>query len=171
MTENGAHNRIVVCPGANHAMTVEEISWIKDEIKNYDMLMLQFELPMFINEAAARWAHEAPAIAGHPLRTTADGVDMDDLSAVSEIFAAKGVQNLIITLGGNGSVAAGKDGTAKVVEEGGPLNRALRNSVLAEMFVLQALSAILQADCGQTPEQYVRCHPGGKLGELREEEK
>ena len=145
VTETGAHNRIVVCPGANHAMTVEEISWIKDEIKNYDMLMLQFELPMFINEVAARWAHEAgvpvmvnpapaapisdgllectsylspneheaAAIAGHQLRTTADGVDMDDLSAVSEIFAAKGVQNLIITLGGNGSVAAGKAGMAK----------------------------------------------------------
>ena len=40
VTETGAHNRIVVCPGANHAMTVEEISWIKDEIKNYDMPLL-----------------------------------------------------------------------------------------------------------------------------------
>ena len=59
ITETGAHNRIVVCPGANGAMTVEEISWIRDEVKNYDLVMLQFELPMFINEAVARWAHEA----------------------------------------------------------------------------------------------------------------
>ena len=42
---------------------------------------------------------------------------------------------------------------AHVDEEGGPLNRAPRNSVLAEMFVLQALSAILQADVAQTPAQ------------------
>lgn len=51
---------------------------------------------------------------------------------------------------------------AHVDEEGGPLNRAPRNSVLAEMFVLQALSAILQADVAQTPAQYVRRHPGAR---------
>lgn len=60
---------------------------------------------------------------------------------------------------------------AGVHEEGGPLNRAPRNSILAETLVLQALSVILQAECGQTPTEYVRCHPGGKLGQLREEEK
>ncbi len=51
---------------------------------------------------------------------------------------------------------------AHVDEEGGPLNRAPRNSVLAEMFVLQALSAILQADVAQTPAQYVRRHPAAR---------
>ena len=60
---------------------------------------------------------------------------------------------------------------AGVKEEGGPLNRAPRNSILAEMLTLQALSVALQADCGQTPETYVRCHPGGALGKLREGEK
>lgn len=60
---------------------------------------------------------------------------------------------------------------AGVSSEGGPLNRAPRNSVLAELLALQALSVALQAECGQTPADYVRCHPGGKLGELREEEK
>ena len=57
-----------------------------------------------------------------------------------------------------------------VKEEGGPLNRAPRNSILAETLTLQALSVALQADCGQSPAEYVRCHPGGKLGELREGE-
>lgn len=60
---------------------------------------------------------------------------------------------------------------AGVKEEGGPLNRAPRNSILAETLTLQALSVALQAECGQDPTQYVRCHPGGKLGELREGEK
>ena len=45
--------------GANGAMTVEEISWIRNEVKNYDLVMLQFELPMFINEAVA--GHTRPA--------------------------------------------------------------------------------------------------------------
>ena len=60
---------------------------------------------------------------------------------------------------------------AGVNEEGGPLNRAPRNSILAEILTLQALSVALQARRGWTPEQYVRCHPGGALGKLREEEK
>lgn len=60
---------------------------------------------------------------------------------------------------------------AGVGEEGGPLNRAPRNSILAETFVLQALSVLLQVKKGWTPEQYVRCHPGGQLGKLREDEK
>ena len=60
---------------------------------------------------------------------------------------------------------------AGVGAEGGPLNRAPRNSVLAEMLTLQALSVALQAEKDWDPIQYVRCHPGGKLGELREGEK
>lgn len=60
---------------------------------------------------------------------------------------------------------------AGVGAEGGPLNRAPRNSILAEIYVLQALSVLLQANRGLTPEQYVRRHPGGALGQLRENEK
>lgn len=57
---------------------------------------------------------------------------------------------------------------AGVSGEGGPLNRAPRNSILAETLSIQILSVILQADTGQTPKQYIRCHPGGNLGKLRE---
>lgn len=60
---------------------------------------------------------------------------------------------------------------AGVRAEGGPLNRAPRNSILAELLTLQALSVELQAEKGWDPVQYVRCHPGGALGELRENEK
>lgn len=55
--------------------------------------------------------------------------------------------------------------------EGGPLNRAPRNSILAETLTLQALSVALQVERDWDPVKYVRCHPGGKLGELRENEK
>lgn len=60
---------------------------------------------------------------------------------------------------------------AGVEEEGGPLNRAPRNSILAEILVLQALSVVLQAEKDWDPVSYVRCHPGGSLGKLRENEK
>lgn len=55
-------------------------------------------------------------------------------------------------------------------QEGGPLNRAPRNSILAETIVLQALSILLQTDAAVTPQQYVKWHPGGSLGKLREGE-
>ena len=50
------------------------------------------------------------------------------------------------------------------------MNRAPRMSILAETMVLQALSVLLQEDANVTPQTYVRWHPGGKLGELRENE-
>lgn len=56
---------------------------------------------------------------------------------------------------------------APLEEEGGPLNRAPRMSILSELLVLQALSVLLQSDADVTPQQYVRWHPGGALGKLR----
>ena len=44
-------------------------------------------------------------------------------------------------------------------------------SILAETLVLQALSVALQADKEVTPQQYVKWHPGGALGKLRDDEK
>lgn len=56
---------------------------------------------------------------------------------------------------------------AGVSEEGGPLGRAPRNSVNAEMLALQALSVLLQVEKDWDKEHYLRCHPGGKLGEMK----
>ena len=142
VSDSGAQNRITVCPGANFTLTVEQLAWLKGEIGKYDLLMMQFELPMEVIEAVAGWAHEAgvpvmvnpaPAapisakllscatyfspneheaaiIADHPLRADESGVNMEDVQAVSEAFQARGVENLIITLGENGSIVAGKNG-------------------------------------------------------------
>ena len=59
VNEEGVQNRITICPGANSAMTVEDIAWLKEEIGDYDMLMMQFELPMEVVETAAKWARAA----------------------------------------------------------------------------------------------------------------
>lgn len=60
---------------------------------------------------------------------------------------------------------------AGVPEEGGPLNRAPRISILVENVVIQRLSLLLQAYRRLDPAQYVRWHPGGTLGALRENER
>lgn len=61
--------------------------------------------------------------------------------------------------------------TAHIDNEGGPLNRAPRASILSETLVLQGLSVILQEKRAITPQEYVMRHPGGSLGKLRENEK
>lgn len=141
VTEHGAQNRITVCPGANFTLTVEDVAWLKEKIGQYDLVMMQFELPMEVIEAVAQWAHDAgvkvminPAPAApmsdkllacttylspneHEAALLADhaidvsnGINMEDVEIVSKAFQARGVENLIITMGENGSIVAGKDG-------------------------------------------------------------
>ena len=141
VTEHGVQNRITVCPGANHTLTVADVAWLKQEISKFDIVMIQFELPMEVNEAVARWAHdagvavminpapsapisdslmscatyispnehEAAAISGHPIRVDGNVIE-EDIRAVADILRGKGSENLVITLGENGSALAGKSG-------------------------------------------------------------
>ena len=59
VSEHDARNRIVVCPGANFTMRQEHIAWLQERIGDYDIVMMQLELPMEIMETVAAWAHEA----------------------------------------------------------------------------------------------------------------
>lgn len=52
-------NRIIVVPGANMAITPEDVAFLKEDIKQFDMVMLQLEIPMAINELVAQYAYEA----------------------------------------------------------------------------------------------------------------
>lgn len=91
------------------------------------------------------------------------------------VTAVKNNGCTVIGVSGNNASWLARESTvhlyAGVAAEGGPLNRAPRMSILAETLVLQALSVILQANAAVTPQQYVKWHPGGKLGALREGEK
>ena len=135
VTEHTAQNRIVVIPGANRTLTVDEVSWLQGEISSYDMVLLQLEVPLEVNRAVARWAKDAgvpvmlnPAPAtdlddellslvtyltpneqeasmetGLPLAADENGPSKDDLQKIAAALWAKGVENVIITLGGSGS--------------------------------------------------------------------
>ena len=139
VTDDGAKNRITVCPGANFTLTVDDLAWLKDQIGQYDLVMMQFELPMPVIETVAQWAHDAGVIVminpapAAPLSdkllacTTyispneheaailddhsidvSNGIKMDDVAIVARAFHDRGVENLIITMGENGSIVAGK---------------------------------------------------------------
>lgn len=93
----------------------------------------------------------------------------------STVLAVKNNGCKVIGVSGNPESWLAKESDAflfaGVKAEGGPLNRAPRNSILAETLTLQALSVALQVEQDWDPVRYVRCHPGGALGQLRDGEK
>lgn len=54
--------------------------------------------------------HEAAALTGLPLRSDGDGVNRGDVEAAAAALRGQGVENVLITLGANGSALAGSDG-------------------------------------------------------------
>ncbi len=77
-----AQNRIIVIPGANLTLKASEVSWLREQIAEYDLVLLQLEIPLEVNLAVARFAREAgvPAILN-----PAPAAELDDtlLSLVS----------------------------------------------------------------------------------------
>lgn len=59
VSEQTAQNRIMVIPGANYDLKTEDMEWLREGIKEFDMLMLQLELSMDVTKFAARCAYEA----------------------------------------------------------------------------------------------------------------
>ncbi len=132
VTENGTANRIMVIPGANMDISVEEIAFLNKIISKYDMVILQLEIPMEINVAVAKLAYEngvpvmlnsAPSA---PLpdellacltyispneheASDMTGVPVTDVSSAkkaTEVLLSKGVKNVLITMGKQGAVFA-----------------------------------------------------------------
>ena len=142
VTEHSAQNRIVVIPGANQTLKVEEVAWIQEAVSDFDLVLLQLEVPVEVNRAVARWAREAgvtvilnPAPATElddellslvsylipneqeasqethlPLRVDRTGPKDGDLRAIAAALRNRGVEHVIITLGGYGSAVAEAEG-------------------------------------------------------------
>ncbi len=131
-------NSIIVMPGANGAMTVEDLKPFEDTIKSSEYLLMQLEVPMEVVEYAAELAHAAgvkvvlnPAPAA-PLkdsllsrlyaltpnetecRLLCGAEASDDNEANAAVLYNKGVKNVIVTLGENGSMLFNADGVAVV---------------------------------------------------------
>ena len=127
-TEDHVQNRILVVPGANMCIEPEHIAFLKDEIGQYDIVLLQLEIPMEINTIVAAWAAEkgvpvmlncAP-IAPMPAEllqhvtyispneseaAVLTGIEVQDDESIAQAIAAikaMGVSNVLITLGSRG---------------------------------------------------------------------
>ena len=89
-----------------------------------------------------------------------------ELKATVSCLKGNGVK--IISLTGNPDSWLAEQGDVALIaggkEEGDPMNKPPRASIIVEILMLQSLSILLQEDFGLNPQQYVKWHPGGSLG-------
>ena len=130
-------NSIISVPLANMAMTVAQVEAAADTIRHSDALLLQFEVPMECNIAAARIAREASTPVF--LNTAPVAWLPDDLLALTTVlianeveaaalapgsprteqqqalaFAAAGVPVTVVTLGRRGALLATSAGLTRI---------------------------------------------------------
>ena len=129
-------NRIIVIPGANGNMTPDDIAFLESEAASFDMVLLQFEIPMEVDERAAFLACEAgvpvmvnPApsapvprpLLDHCTYLSPNETEASDLAGVpvespdgadkaARILLQSGVRNVLITLGETGAVLYSPEG-------------------------------------------------------------
>jgi len=134
--EPNGQNRIFVVKGANDLLKPADVDAAADLLKSVDCIVLQFEIPLetvyycvkfaekngircIVNPAPAQPVDlkqlsgldyfvpnesEAETITGLPVQ------NVDQAKKCAEKFLSGGVKRIIITLGANGSLLAGKDG-------------------------------------------------------------
>jgi ribokinase len=129
--EDSAENFIIVIPGANGQIDNQDLHRLKQVLTGAKVLLLQLEIPMEMVVAAAKLAKEkgvkvildpAPAQALPeeiysyldiitPNETEAETlvgfsiITKEDASRAVQILTARGVQNVIIKMGGRGAFA------------------------------------------------------------------
>jgi ribokinase len=129
-------NRILVVKGANDAIKAADVDAAAETLKSADCIVLQFEIPLetvyytvafakkhgircILNPAPAQAVDmgalqgldyfvpnesEAETITGMPVR------NLDDAKECAEKLVAGGIGRVILTLGANGSLLAGREG-------------------------------------------------------------
>ena len=129
-------NRIIVLSGSNMSITPEDVAFLKEKIAEYDLVVLQLEIPMEINELVAEYAyakgvpvmlnsapsaplsdsllshltyispneHEAYDMVGIRISHSGKEVNLKEAKAATAALKAKGVKNVLITLGESGAV-------------------------------------------------------------------
>jgi ribokinase len=131
-------NRILVVKGANDALEAADVDAAAETLKKADCIVLQFEIPLetvyytiafarkngircILNPAPGQAVElhalegldyfvpnesEAEAITGMPVR------NLDDAKKCAEKLVAGGIRRVIITLGANGALLTGREGSA-----------------------------------------------------------
>ncbi len=129
-------NRIIVLSGSNMSITPDDVAFLKEKVAEYNLVVLQLEIPMEINELVAAYAyekgvpvmlnsapsaplsdellshlayispneHEAFDMVGVKISHEGKEVNMEEAKAATAALKAKGVKNVLITLGESGAV-------------------------------------------------------------------
>jgi len=50
-------NRIIVVPGSNMKLTVQDVEFLKEKISDYDLVIMQLEIPLEVNRRVAEYAY------------------------------------------------------------------------------------------------------------------
>jgi ribokinase len=138
--EPNGQNRILVIKGANDALKPADVDAAAETLKSVDCIVLQFEIPVetvyyavgfarkhgircIVNPAPAQAVDmaalkdldyfvpnetEAETITGAPVK------NVDDAKQCAEKLVGGGIKRVIITLGANGSLLAGREGSEHV---------------------------------------------------------
>lgn len=138
--DSSGQNRIIVVKGANDALKPADVDAAAETLKTADCIVLQFEIPLetvyytiqfarkngircILNPAPAQPIDlkaiadldyfvpnesEAETITGLPVR------NVDDAKRCAEKLLSSGIGRVLITLGANGSLLAGKEGMQHV---------------------------------------------------------
>ena len=138
--ENTSQNEIVIVPGACNTITDEDIAKVAPRIKDSEFLLVQLEVNQDANEKVVKMAKEAGVkviintapyqpitdefLAGSYLVTPNEveaeemtGIPVVDLASACEaakVFRAKGVQNVLITMGSKG-VFVSSEGREEII--------------------------------------------------------
>jgi ribokinase len=138
--ESNGQNRIIVVKGANDALKPADVDAAADTLKTADCIVLQFEIPLetvyyavaFARKHAIRCiVNPAPAqpidlnaLAGLdyfiPNESEAETItglpvhNIDEAKKCAAKFTSAGIRRAIITLGANGSLVAGADGSEQL---------------------------------------------------------
>lgn len=138
--DGGNANRICMTPGSNMTLTIDDVKYLENEISNYGALILQFEIPMEVNEYLAKLAKQHGVfVAVNPapykplskellsnidllvpneheasditgIKLANDDASKEEVLAMGKEILKYGVKNVIITLGKNGSALINEDG-------------------------------------------------------------
>ena len=127
----------------------------------------------FLHGTEAVHGSSGQLVAGDVVICISNSGETAEMKATAMAIQNNGCKIIAITGNSESWLAKQSDAHlfAGVKQEGGPLNRAPRASILVETLALQMLSIVLQANRGLTPQEYVMWHPGGTLGKLRDNEK
>jgi ribokinase len=138
--ESSGQNRIFVVKGANDELKPADVDAAADVLKKADCIVLQFEIPLETVYYAVRFARknnircvvnpapaqpiDASALAGLdyfvPNESEAETItqapvrNVNDAKRCAEKLLAAGIRRVIITLGSNGALLAGKEGMTHV---------------------------------------------------------